>query len=281
MKKILSTLILLYIFSSTICFSQIAVNPPGLFITNNTRSGAITVINNRSEPTEIEMELRFGYISFDSVGRNTIVYDDKVIEEKYSIKPYTTLYPKKYVLQGRQQQDVKFMIKNTNSLPDGTYWARIITRSKEIKKQIDTTNIQDSIKINLTMVLEYATLLVFQKGKLNAKVDVPVLNVIPDSLKLRLLFDFRREGNSPFFGTAKIKIFNSNGDDVAQREEIMPLYFDSRKSFAFDKSLFKPGNYKAEITLTDEQPDVPEENKVPFLEITKSFNFSYNPYIQK
>ncbi len=281
MKKNLFISIFIYLVIIPVCYSQISVTPPGLFISNNTRSGTITVINNRTEPNEIEMELRFGYIIFDSLGRNVVAYDDSLAEKKYSIKPYTTLYPKKYILQGGQQQDVKFMIKNTNSLPDGTYWARIITRSKDVTKQIDTTNIQDSVKININMILEYGTLIVFQKGKLDTKVDIRSLDVKLDSSRLRLLFDFKRDGNSPFFGTAKVKIFDSNGNDVADKKEVIPIYFDSRKGFAFDRSALKPGNYKAEIILTDEQPDIPEENKVPFVEMKRSFDFSYNPYVQK
>lgn len=281
MKKNLFAFALIYLVITATCFSQISVTPPGLFITNNTRSGTLTIINNRSEATEIEMELRFGYVAFDSLGRNIIVYNDSTAEKNYSIRPYSTLYPKKFVLQGSLQQEVKFMIKNTNSLPDGTYWARVITRSKDVKKQIDTTNIQDSVKINLVMVVEYSTLLVFQKGKLNTKVDIRSLDVQSDSMNLRLIFDFQREGNSPFFGTGWIKIYDSNGDVIANKKEIFPLYFDSKKGFTFDKNTLKPGNYRAEITLKGEQPDIPEENKVNFMEIKKSFDFSYNPFIQK
>mgnify|MGYP000942777688 CR=1 FL=1 len=279
-KRVFAFIVLLVILKMS-SFSQISVTPPGLFITNDTRSGAISVINNRYEASEIEMELKFGYIGFDSLGRNSIVYDDKLIEESCSIKPFVTFYPKKFILQGRQQQDVKFLVKNTNSLADGTYWTRIITRSKEVKKQIDTTNIQDSVKIDLTMILEYTTLLVFQKGKLNTNVDVSGLNVETDSMKLRLMFDFKRAGNSPFFGSAKVKILNSEGDKVAEKDEILPIYFNSKKSIVFDKGLFKPGNYKVQIRLTDEQPDIPAENKVPFVEMTKTFDFSFNPFIQK
>ena len=93
-------------------FSQISINPPVIFIDNNTRTGTITVFNQSQDSKEIEISLKYGYVDTDSTGNSVLIFNDTLTEKKYSIAPYTSIYPKKFILKPNQQQDVKFMVKN-------------------------------------------------------------------------------------------------------------------------------------------------------------------------
>ncbi len=268
-------LILLITFCSFIIntSAQIAVSPLALFVDNNSRSGDMTIFNQGTEPKEINIKLNYGYIDYDSLGRSFLNMDDTITSKESSISPYLMVYPKKLILQPGTSQTVKLMVKNTNSLPDGTYWTRIITESKDIKKQIDSTNVGDKVSVGLSIKFNMVSAFIFQKGKLNTAVNLNALNSISDSANVKLLLDFSREGNSPFFGTCKINVFDNQGDEVTSSEETFAAYFKGTKAFGFDKAILKPGNYKVDFTLTNDQPDVPDDRKIPFDKITKSFEF--------
>lgn len=254
--------------------AQIAVSPLALFVDNTTRSGDMTIFNQGTEPKEINIKLNYGYIDYDSTGRSFLNMDDTLTSKENSISPYLTVYPKKLIIQPGTSQTVKLMVKNTNSLPDGTYWTRIITESKDVKKQIDSTNLTDKVSVGLSIKFNMVSAFIFQKGKLNTNVNLNSITTTTDSAQVKLLLDFSREGNSPFFGTCRINIYDNNNDEITSNQETFAAYFKGIKAFGFDKGLFKKGNYKAEFVLTNDQPDVPDDRKVPFTKLKKSFEFS-------
>jgi hypothetical protein len=262
-----------FIFSIYYSYGQIAVTPLVLFVDNSSRTGDMTIFNQGTEPKEINIKVNYGYIDYDSTGKSQLNMDDTITAKGSSIAPFITIYPKKLVIQPGTSQTVKFMVKNTNSLQDGTYWTRIITESKDIKKQIDSTNIGDKVSVGLSIKFNMVSVFIFQKGKLNTKVNINSLTSRTDSNKINLLLGFSREGNSPFFGTSKIKILNNKGDEVKTIEETFAAYFKGVKAFPVDKDILIPGIYKAEITLTNEQADVPDDKKVPFEKTKKTFDF--------
>ena len=273
MKNVFVYLGLFLIFLNT-SYSQIAVSPLVLFVDNTSRTGDMTIFNQGAEPKEISIKLNYGYIDYDSTGKSLLNMDDTITSKENSISPFITVYPKKLIIQPGTSQTVKFMVKNTNSLADGTYWTRIITESKDVKKQIDSTNHGDKVSVGLSIKFNMVSAFIFQKGKLNTRVNLNSLTARTDSNKINLLLNFSREGNSPFFGTSKITITDNNGEEVKTIEETFAAYFKGVKAFPIDKDILKKGIYKAEVVLTNEQPDVPDEKKVPFDKVKKIFDFT-------
>jgi hypothetical protein len=277
MKKIITFSLFCMILFCINCPAQLSIYPPALFIDNESKSGSITVKNPQDIPKEIEVSLVFGYVGVDSNGNSKMIYGDSIPESKHSIKPYTTFYPKKLVLPPQQTQTVKFLIKNSNTLEDGIYWVRIVTTSQNLAQQIDSTNIKDSIRVNFLIKLSFVTVLFFEKGKLNASIDIKSLQAKTDTANLNLIFDFKHKGNSPFLGNANIILYNSDGDEIDKKNESVPIYFDSKRNFRFKKDKMKPGNYSVEITLDTERPEVPDEFKFDFERVKRKFNFVYKP----
>lgn len=273
MKRLLLSIVL-FLLAFDLSYGQIAVSPLVLFVDNISRSGDMTIFNQGTEPKEISIKLNYGYIDYDSTGKSFLNMEDTVSSKDNSIAPYITVYPKKLVIQPGSSQTVKLMVKNTNALADGTYWTRIITESKDVKKQIDSTNIGDKVSVGLSIKFNMVSAFIFQKGKLNTKINLESFSARTDSSKVNLLLGFSREGNSPFFGTSKITILDNSGDEVKTIEETFAGYFKGFKAFPVDKKELKPGNYKAEVILTNDQPDVPDEKKVPFNKLKKTFDFT-------
>ncbi|TAL69889.1 MAG: hypothetical protein EPN82_04535 [Bacteroidetes bacterium] len=273
MKSRIFVAVILLLLSAGVIYAQVAIYPPAVFIDAKTRSGSMTVLNQGDDPKEIDIEPKFGYMAYDSNGNVFTQYKDSVAESSNSVIPYLTIFPKKFVLQPKKDQVIRFLIKNIGKIPDGMYYTRIATTSKDVQKQIDTTNLGDKVKIGLSFKFVFMTVLFFEKGSLNTKVDITSLTTGTDSTHIRLNFSFVRDGNAPFLGTAKLKITNSEGDEVENREDKIPLYFSATRAFPVSKDKLKPGKYKAELTLTSDQPDIPDEMRVPFEQVTKTFDF--------
>lgn len=261
---------------SAVCFkvfAQVSVYPMAVFLdSKNNRSAAMSLYNPTEKEKEVEITFKFGYMKFDSLGKQFLCMEDSVFEKKYSSAPFMSVYPKKIILKSNSQQVVKFIAKNFSDLPDGMYWTRIVSTASDLKKQIDSTN-TGKISVNLDLKFSLVNVAFFAKGKVFTEVDIKNFKASSDSASINLYLNISKGGNAPFLGLANVKIKDAKGDEVTAFEEAFPIYSDAYKAISMDKKLFKPGNYVAEIELTNDHKDVPKEFQVPFKPFTKKFEF--------
>ncbi|MFW6276325.1 MAG: hypothetical protein ACOC2K_01465 [Bacteroidota bacterium] len=250
--------------------AQVAVFPQALFLDTKSRAANLKIINNNSDTREVTIEMVFGYPGYDSTGTLEIFMGDTVPGVERSAIPYVKVFPKKLMLNGGEEQVVKFMLLNTAKMEDGTYFGRIVVRSKEPPAQIDTTNL-GGIKAQLDIEYNVVSALIVQKGNKDCKVEITDMDAYSDSASVNILVGFKRLGNSPFFGTAELNIYDADGNHVASKKEITPIYFDGKKAFKLDKTEFKEDKYKVEINLSNEHEDVPKEFKIPFNGLKESY----------
>lgn len=256
-------------------YSQVGIMPPVIYIDSQTRSGEYEIFNSSSEEREIEVNFKFGYSDTDSLGNIFINYTDKKADN-YSLLPYIKAFPKKFILPGNGQQTVRFLLVMPNNLPDGTYWTRIVTRSSPIQKQIDTANIpKGEVKAGFVFVTEFINMIVFQKGKVHTELSIGSPRIHVDSNKVNILMNMIQNGNSPSWATVKIKIKDESGNAIDDINDNVAVYFNSVKKFSFDKNKFKPGKYKADIVISSERKDIPEDKWTRFKTIETNFTFEY------
>lgn len=270
MKKTL-IFIITFIIISNFALSQIGIYPQVVFMNQYNRSGNLKIMNYTDQPKEVEIDIRFGYPGYDSLGNVTLIYDDKEAEQLYSAQKFIKVFPKKLMLGPKEEQVIRFMARNVGDLQDGTYYSRVFVISKNPPQEIDSNYTEGEIQARLEFRFTLMSVLIFQKGTTNCNVDITDVISYNDSANVNFLIGFEREGNSPFFGTAEVNIYDRNNDLVAEKKEVTPIYFDTRKAFKFEKSKFDKGEYKVEITLTNEHKDVPDDFKIPFEAVTKEF----------
>lgn len=268
-------IIAIFLFAISDLFSQVMVYPQVVFMNNKITTGKIDLENKSEKEMEVNISLIFGYPSFDSTGKTFMQYKDSISEKSFSIAPNLSFFPKKIVLKPKEFQTVKFLLKNYNKLSDGTYWARIVTKAKEMQLQYDTTNVKD-VKIGMNLEFAMITALIFEKGKVNSSIELTTFKQSTDSLNINFIIGFEKKGNSPLFGTAELLIKTENGEIIENSKSTTPIYFSSAKAFSFEKAKFKSGKYSFNIKLTNEQKDVPKDFKIPFNEVSKTFEFTIN-----
>ncbi|MCX7737304.1 MAG: hypothetical protein N2319_11400 [Candidatus Kapabacteria bacterium] len=273
MKTKLVIITFLTLFSINELFSQIGVYPPILFINPLSRGGMVTLTNTGYSDKEVEVIFRFGYVGNDENGNHKLIYNDTLLEEQYSLVPYIKAFPKKIIIKPQKQQVVRFLVRNISDKPDGTYWTRMGIRFRDPAKPV--TKAEDTSKITaaIELVAEVNTLIMFQKGAVNAGVDIPFINTLAVGDTFNLYVNYERLGNSPFMGNVTLGIYDSKGDPVETYSEKLGVFKTLLRRYSFEKDYFPPGNYTVEFTITNERDDVPEKNTLKFNVLTKKFTF--------
>lgn len=272
MKKLL--VLFMLVFYSIKLISQVSLAPNVVFIDKINRSASMMVMNPGEKPKEILISLKFGNPVYDSLGNSTIHYADDNEINPSSATPFTKVFPKKLILQPKEQQTVRFLVSNVGNLAEKMYWSRIIVDSKDITQQIDTTY-TDGENINLKTVLETSIVsaLFIKIGETTAPIKINGGTTYSDSAKVHLLVDIDKGGNSPYWGTEKLKIYNAKDKLVAEKEGMLVLYFSAKKGYEFNKSDFPPGRYRAEYELANNHPAIPEKYRPKSDPVNASFYF--------
>lgn len=272
MKK-LALFFVLFGFVSFSLYSQVRIYPMVVYIDPILRSGEMTVMNPADQEKEVEVSLRYGYPTCDSLGNMFTTFTDSLTAGTNSLVPYVSIFPKRIIIPAKGEQTIRFMLRNVQNLPDNTYWARIITSSVSAVKQLDSTADKDKINIGINLKIEMATAIIYQKGKVNTNLKMQSLRSEVDSANVNLFVNFERSGTSPAFGTCYVKIKDENDKLVEELKETFSVYFSTTKAFRIERSKLKPGNYKAEFEYTNEQNATPDNYRLNFAPFRQKFDF--------
>lgn len=251
---------------------QISVAPPALFMNPNNRFGTFIIENKSGEPQEISIRFRFGYPASDSLGNLYMQYDDTTAETKFSLVEWIKGFPRKFVLAPGSQQIVRLTAQPPTNLADGTYWARIITSAQPQALRIDT--VRAGIITQINIVFEQITTVLYNKGNLNTGIDILDPFIVEDSVNVKLIWKIEKKGNSPYFGTAEVKLFDVNGNLVDETIETLAIYFSMNKKAVFNKNKLRRGKFSAEIKFTTERDDIAPNNIIQLPPVIMKYSFT-------
>lgn len=274
MKKLLTLFLFSLILTSEVTFSQVIISPYVVYMDEQSRYGSMIVQNESFDPYEISISFIFGYPISDSLGNRTMKYIQNETSELPSINSWVKAFPKKFILNPKERQTIRLMVKPPRDLNPGTYWTRIVTSSTSAKKDIDSSS--KGVSAKLKFVLNQVTTAIFRKDSATTGLNVDTMEMLKDSTDTyQLLFSLKRGGNSPFFGYIKLKIFDNLNKIIKEDEEYVSIYFDMVRKYELSKDVFSSGKYRAEIEIEfNEKEDIPESKLIPLPNIIKSFEFS-------
>jgi hypothetical protein len=252
--------------------AQISVSPPALFMNSNNRFGTFIVENKTGEPQEVSVKFRFGYPASDSIGNLSMQYEDTITEAQCSLTGWIKGFPRKFILMPGAQQIIRLTTQPPPDLSDGTYWSRIITSAQPQAKRIDT--VRTGITTQINIVFEQITTVLYGKGTLNTSIEIKDPFIVEDSASIRLVWKTEKNGNTPYFGTAQVKVFDEIGNVVDETIEILGIYATMNKKASFDRNKLKPGKYVAEIKFITERNDIASDNIIQLPPIVKKIAFT-------
>lgn len=274
MKYLIKFTILLAFISTNLIFSQVIISPYVVYMDEQNKFGSMIVQNESLEPYEISISFIFGYPISDSLGNRTMNYVQSPTKEMPSINNWVKAFPKKFILQPKERQTIRLMIRPPMGIAPGTYWTRIVTSSSPVESDIDSTT--SGVSAKLKFVLNQVTTAIYRKNEANTNLSVTDPQLVLDTNNTyQLLYPLKREGNSPFFGFFNLKIFDELNQIILDERDYLSVYFDLIRNYVLPNESFKSGNYRAEFEIEfNEKEDIPESKLGAIPNIINKFEFS-------
>lgn len=269
--------ILLILIASTVAATaQVAVLPPVVYIDPATNSGTTNLQNQGNIPKEVNISFADGFINYDNNGEAFLDTTNKKFQ-KYSIKPYVKVFPKKILIPPFGQQTIRFFANPPGNLSEGTYWTRLVIDARDPKKQIDSLRgQQNSIQMDFRLNVRSNSIVVFPKGNCNAVLKIAKHSIKTVGDNVNLYVDFEKTGNSPVWGTSVIEIKDPSGNIIINEKIPTQLYQNNKVKFSFAKNFFRSGNYTFKITVNNERDEVPENFRIKFSPVSQEFKHTIN-----
>ncbi len=254
--------------------AQVIISPYVVYTDEHNKYGSLIVQNESYDPYEISISFIFGYPVSDSLGNRTMKYIKQPEDNLPSVNKWVKAFPRKFILQPKERQTVRLLIRAPKSLNEGTYWTRIVTSSTPVIKKEDTT--KSGVSAKLRFVLNQVTTVIYRKGNATTGISVPEVKLYKDSTNTnQLLYSLNRKGNSPFFGNFNLKVYNYSGKVIKEESDYSSIYFDMVKNYVLPKKDFIPGKYKAVLEIVfNEKEDIPQSKMKPIPPVIKTFEFT-------
>ncbi len=274
MKKSLSLIIWVLIICSSNIFGQITISPTNIFIEENTKFGTYLVLNGSNEAQEVSVDFIFAYTQTDEEGTRSIADNDSVKQMEHSADSWVRAFPRNFTLAPGQRQVVRLRVAPPNNLEDGTYWARIKTRSTAQTPPVELqSNTAVSARVGIT--IEQITGLYFKKGNVTTGIDI--LNTsasLTEDGFVEARAKLLRTGNSPFLGSITMNVKDSNNNIVKSSFRSTTIYFDGTHSQEVDIQGLQAGTYTVDLIFESQRSDVSSQDIVKMEPVTTSTEFT-------
>ena len=252
--------------------AQVSVAPVALFLDESNPFGTFYVSNQSEAAQEISIGTRFGYPASDSLGNVVMEYDDSTAAAEYSIAPALRIFPRQFVLPAGERQIVRITARPSSDREEGYYWTRLVTTATPQAAFVDTT--QEGVQAQVRFRLQQVTAVLYEKGDPATDVDIERLEAASDSGQVVVTARLERGGNAPFIGSARLRIYDAQGQLVEERRQSLAAYFSLMRRFEVPARELAPGQYTAELRLSPERSDVSPEHQIPMDPVSESTSFT-------
>jgi hypothetical protein len=248
--------------------SAVLVAPHAVFIDNRTRTGQISLANPGNDPEEVQIELKFGYPTTDSLGNPYVELIDEPGPDDRSAADWIRAYPTRVRLEPGQRQVVRLLARPPADLSDGEYWSRIIVTSQRVREAVAAdTGVRAGITFRQRTIIS-AT---YRNGNAHTRVELTGLRGTVEGDSLVTWIGLARSGNAAYLGSVHFEIVDED-DAVAQEWRIpVAVYHAINRRMAFPVADLDPGEYRVRFELSTMREDIRQDNVLPAPPIVRSF----------
>jgi hypothetical protein len=271
MKKLF--LIIFFCISSAIS-AQVIISPYVVYTDEFNKFGSMIVQNESLDPYEITISFIFGFPVSDSLGNRSMNYMENPNTEYPSLNNWINAFPKKFVLNSKEKQIIRLMVKPPKDIAEGTYWTRIVTSSTPVKTDTTAQNV-NGVSAKLKFVLNQVTTAIYRKGNISTNLNVENVKLYQDTTgTYQLLYKVRQEGNSPYLGNFNLKVTNQTGDTLLAETDFTSVYYSMIRNYILPEDKFPSGKYIAQLKIKfNEKEDIPESKITPPEDVISNFEF--------
>jgi len=259
-------------FAAQSVTAQVTISPTAVFLDKNSKVGTFYISNPSNSSVEVRLSFEFAYPTTDESGRIFLNYEDDEAEERFSLKPYLRAFPTTFVLQPDQRQTIRLVGRIPQNSDPGMFWTRMRVSSNQLSPPIGEVA-DGQVAAQVSFQIDQVTSVLVQHGDANTGLSINNSTASVENGRLILLTDVERTGNSPFIGSVRTRILNSDNVEVDSRRSSTSVYFKNRQRVEFDTSSWSAGQYTAETTFESSRNDISSQNLIQIPDVSDRTTF--------
>ncbi len=275
MRKMLILLFAFIYIAAYKADAQVTIAPPLVVMDRENPYGSYLVVNRSNQAQEITISFKYGFPVSDDEGNVTMEYFDEPDSLHPSASEWIRAFPRRFVLEPMQEQTVRLMVRPRGSVPDGTYTARIVTSSIKINPSDNRSMQENGVSTNINFRFNQISALMYRHGEVTTEIEIKDITAKETEQGINVFASLHRGGNSPYLGTARVRLFENDNNLVDEKVQSVAVYEDIVRRFEFDREKVQQGEYTAELTLsTSGRSDISSSVLIKVPDVTKSLSFS-------
>ena len=207
----------------------VLVAPTVIFLSDDNRTGRITVQNLGDKPEEVTVFFSFGLPANDSVGDVSVRLQDSAVTDPNSCLDWVKAFPRRLILPANASQVVRFVANPPRELSDGEYWARVVVKSQQADPNIPKSTGEDQITTRLNMVMQTAIMLKYRRGQVFCSLEVGQTEARIVDGQVEVVVDTKNVGNASYVGMLNCRVVDAGGKEVATRGVQLAVYRELRR----------------------------------------------------
>lgn len=244
---------------TTLRAQGVMVAPHAVFMSQGTRSGAVTLLNPGTEPVEVAVSVFYGYTATDSAGQLTLITVDRPDSTQPSAADWLQAFPRRLTVGPQDQQVVRLLATPPANLPDGEYWARLAFTAKA--GQLPVTGVSDTanIKVGLTLQVRTVIGLHYRRGAVRTGVAVSGLQAVRQGDSVVVHARIERQGNAAYLGTVHGTIVGPNGRSVGAFQVPITVFYANEPRWAVAIGAAPADRYQLRLEIVTDREDLQPE----------------------
>jgi len=258
---VLSSLLL---FGATELSAGVLVAPTVVFMSNQNRTGRLTIQNPAATPQEVSIDFAFGVPETDTIGNVYVSLLDAASPDMRSALGWVKAFPRKLVLAPNSTQVIRFVANPPKDLPDGEYSARVVIESRDAQVEAPKALAEGEISTKLNMIMKTAMMLKYRNGDCTTELELTgaKAEMMEDSVLVTV--DLKTLGNASYVGLLRSRLLDSRGRELDYHNMDVAVYDTMRRRFALHvdgEEAQRP--YRVELSISNKgRRDVAHEDMI-------------------
>lgn len=244
---------------ATLRAQGVMIAPHAVFMTQGSRSGAVTLLNPGTEPVEVSVSVFYGYTATDSTGQLTLVTIDHPDSTQPSASGWLQAFPRRLTVGPQEQQVVRLLATPPANLPDGEYWARLAFTAKAGQLPVAGVSDTGNIKVGLTLQVRTVIGLHYRKGVVRTGIAVSGLQAVRQGDSVVVHARIERQGNAAYLGTVRGTVVAPSGRVVGTFRVPVTVFYANEPRWAASIGAVPADGYRLRLEITTEREDLQPE----------------------
>lgn len=235
--------LLIVCLSSLDVSSQYSIAPSALSITYPSKSSQMIVrMSPGAKTTEFKIESDFKLSSPHS----SITVSNQTKElNNHDISTSIRFSPRRFLLSAGEEQIIRLTIPDADQLPDGEYWARMITSAIEVPEK--SNDPASNMSIQLGVEVKTITGILFRKGIINTGLKILEYEIVHVDNELHIQTQLDRLGNAAWVGSVEFYLRDEANKEVYKNTVGTNVYTKGVYKYVLKIPEHLKGTYELEV----------------------------------